>query len=51
METGIETFQQVKYKLNRSNIVVMGVIAVLLLIIFSLLLSLIRFVFCSLHHS
>ena len=39
------TFQQVKYTLNRGNIVVMSVLAMLILIIVSLLLSLIRFVF------
>lgn len=45
------TFQQVKYTLNRGNIVVMSVIAMLLLIIVSLLLSLIRFVFRIVCHS
>lgn len=45
------TFQQVKYTLNRGNLVVMSVIAILILIIVSLLLSLIRCVFPIVSHS
>lgn len=50
-ETGIVTFQQVRYRLNRSYVAVLSVIAVLIIIILSLLLSLIRYVFCSQPHS